>query len=248
MKQSIKLGFAGCLLLVFLPGAVTAQSVYSPLNSSVSGFGTSFIFAPTPVCKGCLQTELGLAGVGANRFISAVLTRSPSQYLDVSVLFNPYERTSGDGHLGQRVDVVVRRLVFSEEYLSLTLAPRGATTFDGGIAIGSTVAGQYAKNGNILIVNLTGIRGLGKAYLLPQKDFSLSTDYARNLGSKGASVFGGFQLRSATGVALTKGFEVGAVFPFQNGQIESAVERYISASGSSWQVQARVLVNWQKIF
>ena len=64
---AVKLTLMICMALLF-DSVAQAQTVSNPKKKThtVSNFGISFVFSPTPICQNCLETELGLTQLGVN--------------------------------------------------------------------------------------------------------------------------------------------------------------------------------------
>jgi hypothetical protein len=242
-------------LLLFFGQISFAQSSNQaqPLNANVSGFGTSFVFSPAPVCSGCVQTELGFSGANGGRFLPFVFTAAPPKSrTDFTVLVNVLDSQLSSGgrtnHLGDRFDLIVRQQVVNKGGLILTVAPRGAffvRNTEGG-RVGATFAGQYGKGKNVGVINLTMTRAVRNTMSFSQNNYQGSFDYSRNIGSSGLAVFAGFLHEAQTGATGAVGIEQGIVLPFKNGQIEFAAEQLNLTGKVMFQFQARIIVNWNK--
>jgi hypothetical protein len=251
-----------CLLLflvMHLPHACFAQqspqgSQSQPLNSSVSNFGTTYIFSPLPVCAGCIQSELGFSSLEGGRYLPAALTVAPfSSSTDFSVLANLMDSQKVDGdrstHFGNRFDFVIRQRLLQAGGVVVTAAPRGvvfARDLEGG-RIGVSMAAQYSKGSNLAVVNLTYTGAIGGYPANPKNEYQGSMDYFRSLGEKGFAVFVGVQHGYSTGNPQSFGIEAGLVLPFRNGQVELASQQLNLNTNPAWQFQARVTVNWGKV-
>jgi len=113
-----------------LRSAGTSADPSLPLNASVSNFGTSFVFGPQPVCRGCVETELGFASLEEGRFLPR-LSACPAfeQYR----LLGAGER-SGQPGIGRQQNDPLRQSVrlrgppegaSARRAGSLSIAPRG---------------------------------------------------------------------------------------------------------------------------
>ena len=226
-----------------------------PLNADVSDFGTSYIFSPPPICPRCLETELGFLGVEESRELATAITAAPFKtHTDFTVLLNLLDSESAaedrTTQFGDRMDFVIRQQVFAKGAFEVTAAPRGTVFLratDGG-RIGGTAAGQYTRGRNLAALNLTYTRALSNPSANLRNDYVGAFDYYRTLGDKGAAWFAGFQHEYSTGNGQTVGTEQGGVIPFRNGQVELAVEELTLNAGTTVQGQARVIVNWGRIF
>jgi hypothetical protein len=222
-----------------------------PLNSSISNFGTTFVFSPQPVCPGCVETELGLILLDGGRFLPAALSVAPfSTNTDFSVLVNILDSQVTNGqrtaHFGNRFDFVVRQRVVQRGGVVVTIAPRGVVftrDLEGG-RIGGSVAAQYGKGNNLGVINLTYTGAIGGSATNPQNNYQGSFDYYRTLGEKGVAVFAGFQHECLSGNPQAIATEAGFVLPFRNGQVELASQQLSLNTNPAWQFQARVTVNW----
>jgi len=244
--------------VICLPAAVIAQSqpatTSQPLNGTVSDFGTSFIFSPPPVCPGCVETELGLLSLSDGRYLPAVATVAlPKGHTDVSVLLNVLDSESAQNdrvtHFGNRLDFVVRQQVAAKGGFVMTLAPRGTIFIrggDGGRA-GATAAPQYSWGKNLAVMNITWTGGVGVSSGNPRNDYLTSFDYYRLLDQRGTSFFAGAQQEYTAG-SQSADIEQGLVIPFRNGQVELATEQLDLNANIQVQFQARVIVNWGKVF
>jgi hypothetical protein len=246
--------------LVLIPGdASFAQqspqgSQRQPLNSSVSDFGTTFVFSPQPICAGCVEAELGFLSVGGRHFLPATLSVAPfSTQTDFSVLVNILDSGVANGkrttHFGDRFDLVVRQQLFQRRGFFLTLAPRGVVfirDLEGG-RVGGTVAAQYGKGNNLGVFNLTYTGAIGCSSTNPKNEYQGSFDFYRRLSEKGYAVFIGFQHGRSTGNPQSVNTEGGVVIPFRSGQVELATQQLSLNIDAAWQFQARVIVNWGKL-
>jgi hypothetical protein len=236
--------------------AAVAQQASSPqpLNASVSDYGTTFVFSPPPICGGCVETELGFQWLADGRYIPGVVSYAPfSPHTDFSVLVNLLDSEASNHdrvtHFGNEFEFVVRQQVFSKGGFELTLAPRGAALLrdgDGGRA-GATAAPQFAWGRNLAIVNVTWTAGIGVSAANPRTDYLTDFDYFRTLDTRGTAFFLGFQQEAAAG-QQTASTEEGLIIPFRNGQIELENAQIGLNSGINEQFQARVIVNWGRIF
>lgn len=252
-RPSVLLGtlLAVCGCLSAAP-AHSQQAASQPLNGTVSGFGTSFVFNP-PVCPGCVETELGVLTLQDGRYIPAILTVAPPWgSLDASVLVNVLDSEAPHSaratHFGNRVDFVIRQQVLSKANFVLTVAPIG-TVFvragHGGRA-GATIAPQYTWGKNQAVANFTWTGAIGVGAANPRSDYVTQFDYARTIQQRGSSWFVGFQQDDSAG-SETMGIEEGLVLPFRNGQVELATQQLSLNTDPAVQVQARVIVNWGKL-
>lgn len=235
--------------------AQTQGNQSQPLNASVSDFGTSFIFSPPPICAGCVETELGFLSVQDGRYLPTVVSVAPFRTnTDLNVLVNMLDNEAIGGkqvtQFGNRFDFVVRQQVYAKDGFVFTVAPRGTVfsrDIDGGRA-GATFAGQYSKRSNMAVANFTFTKAIGSSLSNPNTDYQDSFDYYRTLTRKGVAVFAGAQHEVATGSSQMISVEQGLVVPFRNGQVELATEKLNLNVQPTWQFQARVVVNWGKIF
>ncbi len=222
-----------------------------PLNSSVSNFGTTFVFSPQPVCPGCVETELGLLLLDSGRYLPAALSVAPfSTKTDFSVLVNILDsqivnedRTT---HFGNRFDFVVRQRLLQSGGVVVTVAPRGTVftrDLEGG-RIGGSIAVQYGGGKNLGVINLTYTGAIGGHPTNPKSNYQGSFDYYRALSEKGLAVYAGFQHEYSTGNPQAISSEAGLVLPFPNGQVELASHQLSLNIHPAWQFQARVTVNW----
>jgi hypothetical protein len=246
------------LVLVFglPPSPAWSQGGQSqPLNSTVSNFGTTFVFSPPPVCQGCVQTELGLTLLeGGGRFLPGTVTLAPfSTSTDFSILVNLLDsQVSNDKratHFGNRFDFVLRQRIFQGRGFLVTLAPRGVLftrDLEGG-RIGGTVAAQYGSGKNLAVVNFTYTGAIGSG-ANPANNYQGSFDYWRTLSEKGFAFFAGLQHEYLTENPQSIGTEMGIVLPFRNGQLELASQQLNLNTSPVWQFQARVTVNWGNLF
>jgi hypothetical protein len=231
------------------------QTPSLPLNASVSNFGTSFVFGPQPVCRGCVETELGFASLEEGRFLPAVVSVSPlSNSTDFSVLVNVLDSQVLDGnrttHFGNRFDFVVRQRVLQRGGLVLSIAPRGVVftrDLEGG-RIGGTVAAQYGKGRNLGVLNVTFTGGLGGDSANPASNYQGAFDFYRTLSETGFAVFVGILHDYSTGNTQSVSTEAGLIFPFRNGQVELSSQQLNLDTDPAWQLQARVTVNWGRVF
>jgi hypothetical protein len=223
------------------------------LNASVSDFGTSFVFSPPPVCKGCLETELGFQSIEDGRYIPSVITFAPLSRTDCSVLVNLLDSETANHsrstHFGNSLNFVLRQKVFEKAGVELTLAPQGAALIrgDDGGRVGATAAPQYAWGSNLAILNLTWTAGINVSAANPRSQYLTSFDYYRTLQKRGTALFLGFQQQLSAG-EQTIGTEEGLVIPFRNGQVELEAAQLNLNAGLEVQFQARVIVNWGRLF
>lgn len=247
------------LFVLVLGHACLAQqssqgSQAQPLNSSVSNFGTTFVFSPQPICSRCVETELGLFVLDGGRFLPVAFSLTPfSSKTDFSVLVNLLDSQIVNGertrHFGNRFDFVVRHRLLQREGLVVTVAPRGAVLIrdqEGG-RLGVTLAAQYGWGKNLGVVNLTYTGAVDSSPTNPTNHYQASFDYYRTLSEKGLAVFAGFQHEFSTGNPQAIGTEGGLVLPFRNGQVELASQQLTLNTDLTWQFQARVTVNWGKL-
>ncbi len=225
-----------------------------PLNSSVSNFGTTYIFSPQPVCSGCVQTEFGFTSLDSGRYLPAALSVAPlSTNTDFSVLVNLMDSQMFDGdrttHCGNRFDFVVRQRLHQAGGIVVTVAPRGAVftrDLEGG-RIGGSIAAQYSRGRSLAVVNLTYTGAISSSSTNPKNDYQGSMDYFRAFGEKGFAIFAGLQHGYSTGNGNSIGTERGLVLPFRNGQVELASQQLNVSRDVGLQFQARVTVNWGKL-
>jgi hypothetical protein len=243
---------SSCVTLVLAAAALRAQAAPQPLNGSVSDFGTTFVFSPGPICRRCFEAELGIASVADDRSLPAVLTWAPFDRTDFSLLANLAESSAPSGkrttHLGDRVDLVVRRKVFDSNGFLLSVAPRGTIDLrdDRGGRAGGTIAGQYAKGNGILVGNLTLTGGVVSSPVNPRLDYQASFDFFRALDHRGTAVFVGFQHEASTANHPQWSTEEAVVLPFPDGQVELATQQVSLNLQLAWQVQARVVLLLRK--
>jgi hypothetical protein len=225
-----------------------------PLNSSVSDYGTTFIFSPPPICPRCIETELGFQSLSDGRYVPAVVTVAPfDSKTDFSVLVNMLDSESPANdrvtHFGNRFDFVARQQVAAKGNFTLVLAPRG-TVFvrgvDGGRA-GATAAPQFSWGNNLAAANFTWTGAIGESEANPRSDYVGAFDYFRTLDKKGTALFLGFQ-HEVTAGQQTAGTEEGVILPFRNGQVELETAQLDLNVKPEWQFQARVIVNWGSVF
>jgi len=247
------------LLPFFASGSLRISSAQQPatppppLNASVSDFGTTYVFSPPPICAKCIETELGFLDQHG-QYLPAVVSFAPlPTQTDFNVLFNALDSESPGNHrvthFGNRFDFVVRQQAFAKGGFVLTLAPRGAVFIrgvDGGRA-GATAAPQYTWGKNLAILNVTLTAGVGVSAANPRTDYQTSFDYYHSLGTLGFAIFAGFNQELAAGQESAN-TEQGVVIPFRNGQVELATQQLDLNTSPAWQVQARVIVNWGKVF
>ena len=225
-----------------------------PLNASVSDFGTTFVFSPPPICAGCVETETGFLWLDDGSYLPAVVTVAlPHGNTDISVLANLIDSESANSnrvtHFGNRLDFVVRQKVFEKRGFELTLSPRGTAFIrdtDGG-RVGATAAPQYGWGKNLAIVNITWTAGVGVSAANPRSDYLGTFDYYRTLDERGTAYFLGAQHEYTAG-QQTAGVEGGLIIPFRNGQVELATQQLDLNASPEAQFQARVIVNWGKLF
>jgi hypothetical protein len=241
-------------ILVLSLGRMALAQASQPLNATVSGFGTSFVFSPPPVCPLCVETELGYLHLEDGNYIPGIVSIAlPRGHTDVSALANLLDSEAPQSrrvtHFGNRFDFVVRQQVASKGNVVLTLAPWG-TVFvrggDGGRA-GLAAAGQDSWGKNQVILNFLWTAAIGVSAANPRNDFLTSFDYSRTLQDRGTSWFLGFQQDDASG-SDSSAIEEGFVIPFRNGQVELAAEQLSLNSSPQAQFQARVIVNWGRLF
>ena len=229
-------------------------AIPAPLNSSVSDIGTSFVFSPPPVCGGCIETELGYLWLQDGSYMPAVVTLAPPRgHADISVLTNFLDSESASGDritkFGNRVDFIVRQMIVQKGGFELTVAPRGTAFLrdaDGGRG-GAAIAPQYAWGRNLAVLNLSWTAGVDVSAANARNDYVGAFDYYRTLEDRGTAFFLGIQ-HEVTAGQQTAGVEEGLVVPFRNGQVELATEQLDLNTGPEMQFQARVIVNWGKLF
>jgi hypothetical protein len=131
----------------------------------------------------------------------------------------------------------------------LTLAPRGTVFIRGGDGgrVGATVAPQYSWGRNLAILNVTLTGAVGVSAGNPRSDYLTSFDYYRTLDERGTAFFLGAQQELSAGQE-TADTEEGIVIPFRNGQVEISTQQLDLNTGPEVQFQARVIVNWGKVF
>jgi hypothetical protein len=244
-------------LLVLTSADVTCARAQTagpqPLNSSVSDYGTTFIFSPPPICSKCVETELGLQSVSPGLYVPTVVSVAPFKTnTDVSVLVNMLDSESAGGdrtmQFGNRFDFVLRQQLLQKGGFLLTLAPRGAVFtrgVDGGRA-GATAAPQFQKGNNLIAANITWTGAVGASEANPRSDYQGFADYFRTLDERGTAIFLGFAHELTAG-QQTVGTEEGLVIPFRNGQVELETAQLDLNVKAEWQFQTRVIVNWGKI-
>ena len=242
---------------VFLRGLSLAhaqQAPSQPLNASVSDFGTTFVFSPPPVCAGCVETETGFLWLDNGSYLPAVVSVAlPRGNTDISVLANLLDSESANKHrvthFGNRLDFVVRQKVFEKGGFELTLSPRGTAFIRGtdGGRVGATAAPQYGWGRNLAIVNFTWTAAVGTSPANPRSDYVGTFDYFRTLDKRGTAFFLGLQHELTAG-QQTAGIEEGLILPFRNGQVELATQQLDLNTDPEAQFQARVIVNWGKLF
>lgn len=244
----------GVLCVLSCSSAQSQQAASpTPLNSSVSDIGTSFVFSPPPVCGGCIETEMGYLWLQDGSYVPAVITiASPRGHVDISVLTNLLDSESASGDrttkFGNRVDFIVRQMMVEKGGFELTVAPRGTAFLrdaDGG-RVGAAIAPQYGWGRNLAVVNLSWTAGVDVSAANPRSDYVGTFDYYRTLDGRGTAFFLGAQ-HEVTAGQQTAGVEEGFVIPFRNGQVELATEQLDLNTGPEMQFQARVIVNWGKL-
>jgi hypothetical protein len=240
-------------LLVISSGMAHAQTASYPLNSSVSDFGTTYVFSPPPVCGGCVETELGFLHLGDENVVPSVVTFAlPRGHTDISTLVNLLDSDTVNGRratrFGDRFDFVIRQQLWTKGGFTMTVAPRGAVyvrSTDGGRA-GITLAPQYSRGRNLFVLNLTETAGVGVSDTNPRSDFLVQADYFRTLEKRGTAVLFGYQQEQTAGTA-TASIEEGVVLPFRNGQVELSTQQINLNGTPQAQVQAKVIVNWGSV-
>jgi len=250
--------FAVCAVLILgWEGLFRAQAQQAggsqPLNASVSDYGTTFIFSPSPICSKCLETELGFQSLSDGRYLPTVISVAPfASNTDFSVLVNLLDSESPGNdrttQFGNRFDFVVRQQILQKGGFLLTLAPRGAVFtrgVDGG-RVGATVGPQFYKGNNLIAANVTWTGAIGTSTANPRSDYMGSFDYWRTLSKRGTAFFLGFA-HEVTAGQQTAGTEEGLVLPFRNGQIELESAQLDLNVNPEWQFQGRVIVNWGRI-
>ena len=250
--------FVRCVLLfaaVALAASACAQKLpatQQPLNADVSDFGTSYAFSG-PICSGCVETELGFLSLEDQRLAPAVLTVAPAWlHGDASVLVNVLdserERGKRTTHFGNRLDLAVREKVFDHGGLTLTLAPWGTAFIRGiqGGRAGAVALPQFTSGKNAYVAEFSWTGAIGVSDGNARSDYFEAFDYTRSVGSLGYAWFVG-TAHELTAGQQTIGTEVGAVIPFQHGQVELATEQLSVNTSPQVQVQARVVMNWGKL-
>jgi hypothetical protein len=236
-----------CPMIAFAQKQSASSS--APLNANVSDFGASFTFSP-PICSGCLETELGFLSLEDGRFVPAVVTYAPAWlHGDASVLANVLDsemtQSHRTTHVGNRLDFAIRNKVLDKHGVVLTLAPWGTAFVRGvqGGRAGAVALPQFTAGKNQLVAefNLTGAVGVSAGN--PRTDYLEEVDYARGIGERGYSVWGGLA-HEVSGGTQTVGIEQGVTIPFRNGQVELATEQLSLNTDPLVQFQARVIVNW----
>lgn len=244
------------LILCCLAVPSRAQTTGTPpaLNASISDFGTSFIFDPPPICDKCIETELGFLSLEDGRYLPAVVTLAPfATHTDFTVLVNTLDSQSTAGHrvthFGDRFDFVIRQQVAQKDGFLLTVAPRGAVFVRGvyGGRAGASIAPQYSKGSNLVGANFTWTAAIGASAANPRTDFVDGYDYFRTLERHGTTCFFGIQHEDSGGTQ-TLGTEIGLELPFRNGQVELSTQQLNLNTSPQWQFQARVIVNWGRLF
>jgi hypothetical protein len=233
--------------------AQQAATSQQPLNASVSDYGTTFVFSPPPVCKGCLETELGFQSIEDGLYIPSVLTFAPLTRTDFSALVNLLDSETSNNarstHFGSSVDLVLRQKLFEKGGFEMTLAPRSTVLLrggDGGRA-GATAAPQYSWGNNLAILNITWTGAIDVSTANPRSDYVTSFDYYRTLQKRGTALFAGFQQELTAGQQSVN-TEQGLVIPFRNGQVELETAQLDLNTGLQVQFQARVIVNWGRFW
>lgn len=242
------LGFA--VLCPFLASAQKQQASNSgPLNANVSDFGTSFTFSP-PICSGCLETELGFLSLQDGRFVPAVVTYAPGWlHGDASVLANVLDsevtQSRRTTHFGNRLDFAIRNTVLDTHGVVLTVAPWGTAFVRGvqGGRAGAVALPQFTAGKNQLVAEFSLTGAVGVSAGNPRTDYFEAVDYARSIGERGYSLWGGLA-HELSGGTQTVGIEQGMTIPFRNGQVELATEQLTLNTDPQVQFQARVIVNW----
>lgn len=259
MKPTIRFFAVVAVLLLGCGSACRAQqqpaaAAAQPLNASISDYGTSFIFSPPAICSKCLETELGFESQSDSLYLPAVVTAAPfTTKTDFTVLVNFADSEPARGHrvlqFGNRFDFVVRQQVYAKGNFIMIMAPRGtvfARGVNGGRA-GAAAAPQYSKGYNLAIANFTWTGGVGISSANPRSDYMGAFDYYRTVQPKGTALFTGFQ-HEVTAGQQTVGVEGGVVLPFRNGQLELESAGLDLNSDPEMQFQARVIVNWGRVF
>jgi hypothetical protein len=257
MKSPIQFITATASLVLASCGLISARSQQAsapqPLNSSVSDYGTTFIFSPPPICSKCVETELGFQSVTSSLYIPTVVSIAPFKTdTDFSVLVNLLDSESASNdrttQFGNRFDFVVRQQVFQKGGFLLSLAPRGAVfARNGGVGrAGATAAPQYSKGNNLIAANFTWTGAVGTSAANPKSDYQGFADYFRTLDKRGTALFLGFAHELTAG-QQTAGTEEGLIIPFRNGQVELETAQLNLNVQPEWQFQTRVIVNWGKI-
>jgi hypothetical protein len=172
---------------------------------------------------------------------------------DASVLANVLDSEAPGSHrtthFGNRLDFALRWKLMDKDGLVLTAAPWG-TAFvrdvQGGRA-GAVLLPQYTwgKNQVVAQFSLTGAVGVSAGN--PRTDYQEAFDYTRTVGDRGYAVFLGM-LHEISGGDQSIGTEIGGIIPFPRGQIEIACEQLTLNTDPAAQFQARVIVNWGKVF
>jgi hypothetical protein len=225
----------------------------TPLNASVSDYGTTFIFSPPPICPKCVETELGFELVsGGSREIPTVISVAPFKTnTDISILVNLLDSESAAGdrttQFGTRFDFVIRQQVLQKGGFLLSLAPRGALfTRGGGGRAGATAGPQYSKGNNLIAANFTWTGAIGVSAANPRSDYQGFADYFRTLDKRGTALFLGIAHELTAG-QQTVGTEEGLVIPIRSGQVEVETAQLDLNTQPQWQFQTRVIVNWGKV-
>jgi hypothetical protein len=232
-------------------GWAQQQPVSSPQppNAAVSDFGVSFCFSP-PICAGCVEAELGFQSQQDARYAPAVLTVAPKWlHGDVSVLGNVVDSEAAGRdrttNFGNRLDFAIREKVLDHGGLSLTLVPWGTAWVRGvqGGRAGGVALPQYTLGSNQFVAEFSLTGAVGVSAGNPRTDYLEAFDYTRAMGSRGYSVFSGFQ-HEILGGEHTVGIEQGMIIPFRNGQIELAAQGLSLNADPQVAFQARAIVNW----
>lgn len=243
------LGSAGCIR-IHAQQPVAAQ----PLNASVSDIGTTFVFSPPPICGGCLETELGFQSVDDSRYVPGIATLAlPKGHTDFSLLVSLLDSELAQdrrvAHFGQRLDFLLRQQLVSKGGFEFTAAPQGTVLVRGttGGRAGASLAPQYGWGKNLAVLNLTWTAAVGVSAANPRSDYLTLFDYFRTLQARGTALFLGFQ-QEVTAGRQTAAVEQGLVIPFRDGQVELETAQLNLNNGVQAQFQARVIVNWGRVF
>lgn len=225
----------------------------APINSSVSNFGTSFVFGPTPIGKNHIEGELGCTSLDDQRLLSSAITLAPfSTRTDITVLTNLLESEMPVGrrttHSGSRVDIVMRNLILEQNGFALGVAPRASFLIrnESGGRVGATIAGQYNTGNNLYVANLTATAGVKNSASNPSRDYIGAFDYYRTISTAGAAFFVGCQYEKPTNALRTISIEQGLVIPLRDGQVEFAIEELNINLRTVLQFQVRVTLNFGK--